>query len=204
MQCWLNEQALPLVSELNLPDSPLGRMVSQAYTEQAAIGWNMFFRGFISQSWKDAQGIHFAHAKSRIGQDSTNWTASVVSWIFELFETVWSQQNLAEFGADPNTARLKKLVLCETAIRRLFIAGQELPHDEQHPFRIDIATLLSRRLPVQEMWIANTERFLPRAYKRVAGNKKSGQTAITEFFKRKNSSGNEVQVDLEAAATGVT
>ena len=133
-QYHLQETALPDVSELDLPDSPIGRMISRAYTEQAVLGWNMACRGFLSQHWKAAQAIHSASTK-RVGSDSITWMASVVSWCFALFEKVWSQRNLEEFGKNQDDVKQKKLVLCERAIRRLFIAGQELPPHEQHPIR---------------------------------------------------------------------
>ena len=79
-----------------------------------------------------------------------------------------------------------------------------LPDNERFPFQVDIGTLLSKRLPIQERWIASTERFLPKALKRVAARKSSGQKAITEFFKRKTVEVVEDRVDREVADSGVT
>ena len=204
MLCWMKGRIPPDVSAFHLPATPLGRMVARAYIQQGNIGWNMAFRGFLTHSWKSAQAIHSAQIKSRRDMDGTAWTASVVSWTFSFFESVWTQRNAEEFGTDFEDIRRKKLVLCERSIRRLFIAGQELPANERYPFQTEMSTILSRRLPLQEQWITNTERFLPGALKRVANRTKNGQKAITEFFTRKNSNGNEVQVVLEAAASGVT
>ena len=155
----------------------------------------MAFRGFLSQSWKSAQAIQSAKDKNRRDLEGTAWTATVVSWIFTLFDSVWTQHNAEEFGTDLEDISRKKLVLCERSIRRLYTARQELPANESYPFKTEMLTLLLRRLPLQEQWIANTERFLPGALKRVANRTKNGQKATTEFFTRKNSNGNEVQVD---------
>ena len=110
------------------------------------------------------------------------WTASLVSWIFELFNEVWSLRNQVEFGANIEDQRRKSLVVCERAIRRLYAVGLSLPHLESYPFKVDMESLLMSQLAVQEQWIFNTERFPPGALKRAADGKNSGQKSITEFF----------------------
>ena len=65
MVAWLQGRVPQELSEFQLPDSHLGRLVARAYQEQTDIGWNFVFRGFLSQSWKDAQEVYLAqeHAK---------------------------------------------------------------------------------------------------------------------------------------------
>ena len=201
---WVKGNVPLEIADFALPDSPLGLLVARAYTEQSLIGWNMAFRGFLSQSWKTAQELHFSQDLSRGTVNGTTWVATIVSWLFELFAEVWAQRNLDEFGVDLEDQRKKKLVLCERAIRRLHAVGQTLPDSERFPFRTDIETLLSKRLPIQERWISSTERFLPGALKRVAARAASGQRSITEFFKRKTVEVVEDRVDREVADSGVT
>ena len=192
MMAWVQGKGTPALSEFHLPDSTLGRLVACAYQEQSEIGWNLAFRGFFSHSWRAAQEIYLAHESSRgeepcrYARDGTMWMASLVSWIFDTFTEVWTMRNLIEFGADPEEQRRKRLALCERAIRRLYSVGSSLPVNEGYPFKLDIPSLLSKRLDVQEQWITNTERFLPGALKRVAERKLNGQQTLTAFFSRKN------------------
>ena len=162
---WAKGNAPVEVAHFELPDTQLGILVARAYTEQTKIGWNMAFRGFISQLWKAAQELHLAQDVSRGQVDGTAWVATIVSWLFEVFAELWTQRNLDEFGVDLEDQRKKKLVVCERTIRRLHAVGATLPDSERFPFKADIGTLLSKRLPIQERWIASTERFLPNALK---------------------------------------
>ena len=118
--------------------------------------------------------------------------------------TFLNRFHLDEFGVDLEDECRKKLVVCERTIRRLHAVGETLPDSERFPFKADIGTLLSKRLPIQERWIASTERFLPEALKRVAARKSCGQQAITAFFKRKSVDQLEDIVGRVVAESGVT
>ena len=192
------------VKKFELPDSPLGLLVARAYTEQTKIGWNMAFRGFLSQSWNAAQELHVAQNLSRGQANGTAWTATIVSWLFELFAEIWTQRNLDKFGIDMEDQRRKKLIVCERTIRRLHAVGATLPDSERFLFMADIGTLLSKSLPIQERWIASTGSFLPNALKRVADRKSRGQQAITDFFTRKSVDQLEDRVGRDVADSGVT
>jgi hypothetical protein len=76
-------------------------------------------------------------------------------------------RNADEHGADLETQRLIRLARCERAIRRLYRAGDLLPHHERHPFRDPIEDVLSKSLCNQERWVTLTEEYLPGATKRV-------------------------------------
>ena len=109
MVAWLQGRVPHELSEFQLPDSQLGRLVARAYQEQTDIGWNFVFRGFLSQSWDDAQEFYLAqeHAKGvdigRGAWDGTMWMASVISWIFEMFTEVWTQRNSDPGGTSQET-----------------------------------------------------------------------------------------------------
>ena len=52
---WVEGTETPDVASLALPDSTLGRLIAQAYTDQALLGLNVQFRGFWATSWRLAQ-----------------------------------------------------------------------------------------------------------------------------------------------------
>jgi hypothetical protein len=54
---WIDGNPAPAVGTLHLPDSPLGKLVDQAYVEQTSLGWNLLFRGFWTISWRTGSGI---------------------------------------------------------------------------------------------------------------------------------------------------
>ena len=114
------------VADLELPGTPLGLLVARAYKEQTKIGWNLAFRGFLSQSWKAAQELHMAHETCRREIDGTKWVATIISWLFELFAEIWAQRNLDEFGVDLEDQCRKKLVVCKRTIRQLHAVGETL------------------------------------------------------------------------------
>jgi hypothetical protein len=101
--------------------------------------------------------------------------------MFDLFDLAWGMRNADEHGADLETQRLIRLAKCERAIRRLYRAGESLPHHESHPFRDPIEDVLFKSLCRQERWLTLTEEYLPRAAKRVKNQQQTGQRSLTAY-----------------------
>jgi hypothetical protein len=101
--------------------------------------------------------------------------------MFDLFGLAWGVRNADEHGADLETQRLIRLAKCERAIRRLYLAGDLLPHHERRPFRDPIDDVLSKSLCKQERWVTLTEEYLPGAAKRVKDQQETGQRSLTAY-----------------------
>ena len=185
-QSWADDTDIPQVEALHLPNTAVGRLTAQAFAEQSLLGWNAFFRGFWTKSWRLAQEEHLRQIPSRKLHDtSERWSGEAQLWFISLFESIWGLRCADEHGADPETEILIRTTKCERAIRRLYEKGALLPHNESHPFRSDIADLLSQSVTNQELWITQTEAFLITAFRRVRKLAVSKQQAITAFFSRK-------------------
>ena len=183
---WIEEKEIPTVESLQLPDTEVGRLTGRAYAEQTALGWNVLFRGFWSHSWRLAQEVEF-HTKQCYERTDTGkqWSTAVHVWFFELFESLWGLRNEDQHGNDADTERLIRVSKCERAIRRLYDKGKDLTYCERHPFRDPIEQLLSKPVLDQEQWISLTERYLPKAIRRIRKRGKDKQRALTEFFARR-------------------
>ena len=183
---WIEDQEIPSVDALNLPDTEVGRLTAQAYKEQSALGWNVLFRGFWSHSWRLAQEEQFRlkRCADRLDTGAT-WSTRSQKWFFDLFELQWGLRNEDQHGNDADTERLIRVSKCERAIRRLYDKGVKLPHCERHPFRDPIEQLLSKPVLEQEQWISLTERYLPKAIRRIKKRGRDKQRALPEFFARR-------------------
>jgi hypothetical protein len=186
---WIQQREPPSVESLHLPETPLGDLISRAYIEQTTLGWNVLFRGFWSRSWRRAQEYEFAASPGKRGfkDNGEDWASRAQLWMFDLFDLVWGLRNANEHGVDPETQRMVRKARCERAIHRLYSLGVDLPHDERHPFKDSIDTLLSKSVSSQELWISKTEEFLPLARKRVKNCADNKQRSLTEFFVRRHS-----------------
>ena len=174
---------IPEVESLGLPDTVLGRLIAAAYTDQTLLGWNVLFRGFWAKNWRLAQEEQFRLYRSRERQDTGDrWSGRAQMWFIALFESLWGLRNDDEHGVDFETQWLVRETRCERAIRRLYNKGEELPFCERHPFRDPMEDLLARPVTDKEMWISSTERYLPKAFRRIRKWRKDKQPAITEFF----------------------
>jgi hypothetical protein len=80
-----------------------------------------------------------------------------------------------------------KTCYTDADISRLYSLGVDLPHDDRHPFKDSIVTLLSKSVSSQELLISKTEEFLPLARKRVKNLADNQQRSLTEFFVRGHS-----------------
>ena len=181
---WIEGQACPTVETLMLPDNKLGRLVAQVYAEQTELGWNVLFRGFWTNKWRQAQEEVFNNMQGRTRQDTgERWAAKAQKWYYDLFDLLWSLRNADEHGADADTQRLIRVSKCERTIRRLYDKGEDLPYAERHPFREPIEDLLLQTVTNQELWITQTNGYLARALQR-ARVRTNRQTAITSFFDR--------------------
>jgi ribonuclease HI len=180
---WIEDREIPGVEGLNLPDSIMGKLVHKAYSEQTSLGWNLLFRGFWSISWREAQDYEFSQSPFHRGyQDNgESWASRAQRWMFDLFDLAWGMRNADEHGADLETQRLIRSAKCERAIRRLYRAGQALPHHERHPFRDPMEDVLSKSLCRQERWVTLTEEYLLGATKRVKDRQQTGQRSLTEY-----------------------
>jgi hypothetical protein len=183
-QAWVEQREPPPADTLTVPDNQLGKLIVKAYTDQLALGWNAFFRGFWVQSWRLAQEEQFCMYRSREVQDTGDrWSAMAQAWFFDTFDMVWNLRNNDEHGSDRATQRTIQLTKCERAIRRLYDKGEELSYAERHPFRDPMEDLLLQPVQMQELWIDKTTAYLRKAFQRERARPK-GQPAITNFFAR--------------------
>jgi hypothetical protein len=102
--------------------------------------------------------------------------------MFDLFDLVWGLRNADEHGADLETQRLIRLAKCDRAIRRLYLAGEKLPHHERHPFRDPMEDLLAKTVSAQERWVTLTTELLPKIQRRLARLQKNNQHSMTEYY----------------------
>ena len=182
---WIEGCEIPSVELLNLPDSPFGRMVANAYCNQGEIGWNLLFRGFWASAWRCAHEYSLNCSPAREKFDSgERWAGKAQTWFIDLFDVLWSLRNANEHGDNIEEQRRISLTKCERAIRRLYLTGEGLPDCERHPFRDELEVLLQKSVPDQELWIKMTEVFLPKALSRIRKRKVTNQSAITDFFAR--------------------
>ena len=180
---WIEDRETPSVESLNLPETEVGRLTAQAFSEQSALGWNVLLRGFWSQSWRQAQEAQFRHNRFLERQDTgEQWSAKAQLWFIDLFESLWGLRNEDQHGVDSDTERLVRATKCERAIRRLYAKGAGISYCESHPFRYPVEDLLNKPVTDQELWILQTERYLPKAFRRIRDRGRDRQHAITEFF----------------------
>ena len=183
---WIEDNDIPCVESLNLPTTEIGRLTARAYEEQTSLGWNVLFRGFWSQSWRLAQEEQLRLLTIGDLQDTGDrWSVRAQMWFIELFETLWALRNEDQHGNEADTERLIRVSKCERAIRRLYDKSEGLPHCESHPFRSPMEHILSRPVADQELWILQTERYLPKALRRIRNRGKIKQHAMTKFFPRR-------------------
>ena len=183
---WLEGSEPPSIESLNLPDTHFGRMLEKAYSDQTSLGWNVLFRGFWASNWRHAQEFQFSSNAVREKQDSGDiWAGKVQAWFISLFELLWGIRNEYEHGVDPEMQRLISLATCERAIRRLYTAAETLPEGERHPFKTPIEDLLLHSVHNQELWITQTEAYLPKVFSRLRKCKDTRQPQITDFFVRR-------------------
>jgi hypothetical protein len=180
---WLDGSAQPSLESLNLPDTEAGRWTARAYSEQSALGWNVFFRGFWSTSWRFAQDAYFHTVPIRSKVDNAEvWTGRALAWFFALFDAIWRVRCDDVHGAGPAQQRAIRLAKCERAIHRLYQSAEDLPHSERHPFRAPMETVIQCTASEQELWITQTEKYLRGAFRRVKIRAATNQSAITDFF----------------------
>ena len=186
-EAWVEGKNPPKLLSLNLPDTVQGRLIAKAYLDQTLLGWNVLFRGFWASSWREAQDYQFSRYHSREKQDTGDiWAGKAQTWFIGLFELLWGLRNENEHGVDFDTQLLIRLATCERAIRRLHKKGEELPDGERYPFRTcTMEELLQKQVHDQELWITRTEDYLPKAFRRVRKRTGANQSAITDFFARR-------------------
>ena len=183
---WIEGNDPPSLESLNLPDTLAGRLTEQAFIEQSALGWNVLLRGFWSSCWRLAQEAQFRENSIREKQDTGEiWVTNAQRWFINFFESLWGLRNEGQHGIDAETQRLVRATRCERAIHRLFTVGNTLPYCEQHPFRIPKADLLSKAVINQELWVSQTELYLPKALRRVRKRAKHKQHSLVDFFDRR-------------------
>ena len=183
---WIEDREPPSVELLNLPNTTIGRLTARAYVEQSQLGWNVLFRGFWSHSWRLAQEAQFRTQLTREMQDTGDrWSVRVQMWFIDLFESLWTLRNEDQHGKDVDTERIIRVSKCERAIRRLYDKGEKMPYWERHPFRAPIEQLLSKPVTDQELWILQTERYLPKALRRIKNRGRDMQHAMTKYFPRR-------------------
>jgi hypothetical protein len=181
-RAWYEGREIPSVESLGLPMDTVGQLVAQAYLDQAALGWNALFRGFWATNWRIAQDAHFNELRSGERQDSGDrWAGKAQRWFYSLFEALWKSRNDVEHGTDLESSTRIRLTKCERSIRRLYEKGATLPHNERHPFRASIDSLLQCRVEEQELWIIKTEEFLPKAFRRTR-QRSPNQPLLTDYY----------------------
>jgi hypothetical protein len=182
-ETWIVGQPAPSVESFTVSDDEIGNLTLRAYVEQSALGWNCFYRGFLTSTWRAAQEEYWRKTGKRdCFATGESWSGKVQLWIFDLFSQLWDLRNSAEHGDDIFMQRQIRRNKCERTIRRLYARSVELPEGETYPFRDPLESLLQRPVTDQELWIHKTVPFLRLAFRRAKKRKGKKQRAITEFF----------------------
>jgi hypothetical protein len=180
---WSEGKEIPSSETLTVTDNDVRRLVRTAYREQSELGWDVFFCGFWTNSWRGAQDAHWKRVgKAGSFEKGESWSGKAQLWFFEFFDYLWGIRNVAEHGDDLHVQRHIRLTKCKRTIRRLYTQGCDLPDGETHPFCDTIESLLQRPIVDQELWIAKTVPFLRLAFRHAKHRKNAKQRAITEFF----------------------
>jgi hypothetical protein len=166
-RAWI-EQAIPDVSELNLPDSTL-ETCSSGVCRADFFGMESPVPGFWSMSWRQAQEYEFSQSSLRRGTEIMK-VGQVKHRRGCCLILLGGMRNETEHGADVETQRLIRASKCERAIRRLYLAGSPFPITKG-TFRDPIDDVLQISCQ-QERWVTLTEEFLPKA--------KKGQSPATD------------------------
>jgi hypothetical protein len=181
---WIQEQEIPDVAVLNLPDSTLGGWFNRRMLNSHLWGGISFFEdsglfpGVKHRNLKSLAALFNEGTQTMEpnGQVEHSRGCSIcLTWLGGL-------RNADEHEVDLETQRMIRLAECERAIRRLYHSGESLPPYERYPFRDGMEDVLSKSLSRQERWVTMTEDNLIAARRRLKMQQKTSQHSLKEYY----------------------
>jgi hypothetical protein len=182
---WIEGRDIPTVDDLDLPDTEIGRLTGEAYSDQCHLGWSTFLRGFRPVSWRKAQEAVFRNLppwRLEKRDNGVSWSAWTINWFVSFFEKIWKHRNDTQFGVTPEQVLLQRTKLADRGIRRLYRVGRLLSDVERQPFQLSLTAMLAQPIATKESWVQQTDRRMPSALWRDKRRAKYNWSAITAYF----------------------
>ena len=131
--------------------------LEQAQLQQTQIGWNAFFRGFISVHWIKAQHCHLQHIGSR--KNGKRWLAALIKKLWAVSWDMWRFRNGVTHSQSPTIPTNFTFLLSSTIITELNHGHRLLPPAckylfDNNPSDILRGTINSKRLWIASVWAA--------------------------------------------------
>jgi hypothetical protein len=82
------------------PHEPIHDQLQCAFTAQASIGWDQFFRGRIAKAWRTPIDTFYKLRKPGEYYTSDHWMRSVITALWQFSIHIWKQRNTELHGTD--------------------------------------------------------------------------------------------------------
>jgi hypothetical protein len=84
---WIRGEQIPPPETLDTSDDAAGSLILQAFEEQSTLGWNVFYRGFWTSTWRMAQEAYGAKVgKNGSFETGESWSGKALNWFFDFEE----------------------------------------------------------------------------------------------------------------------
>lgn len=91
IKSWLKSQETPMLDVSRIPDSQ-SELLNKAIKEQAAIGWHLGMRGYLSRHWAGHKLWQLIHTSSRIDKGKV-WVQQAILQLWEFSWEMWDHHN---------------------------------------------------------------------------------------------------------------
>jgi hypothetical protein len=152
-------------------------LLQRAMTEQAAIGWNFAFRGYLSYQWVNAQ--HAEHPKSSMTGIRQQWLKAIIRQIWAVTRLQWDERNRILHDATTSSALIRESSI-NSKVRNLYAVKDTFANSDQVLFSIPLQNRLQHRQRAKKLWLDLVSRYHPTTTAWERGQ----QPLITEFFQR--------------------
>ena len=126
---------------------------------QDRIGWNLFFRGFISRHWREEQNryVRLFRADILASKEGTSqqarWHIALLTFIWTEAHTVWTDRCAFAHRKDEQHRSAQDQIRAQTSVRALYSYAEEVSYFDRSIFSVSLEDRLKQSPRDQFAWV---------------------------------------------------
>ena len=146
----------------NGPDDPIQAQIRIAFTAQARIGWDQFFRGRIAKAWQTPIGMYYKIRRPGKSFTPEQWMRTVIKELWTFSIVVWNQRNTELHGLNGfiSAEKLRKETATAAIHKYQTTIGNVSPTDSVVLHQAHIAEIINWTKEHLDAYLASAEVIL--------------------------------------------
>jgi hypothetical protein len=178
----IREGLLRFFRDDHLDPTPYPPRYQRLLKQQAAIGWNNFLRGKLSEDWRYLQQQHCKRHNIKMNHKQRLWLNKLLRTMWIRIHDLWLARNDDRHGRNTKAKFQASHDQVQRTIRSLYLLKDKVLSEDQDLFYDDVETHLLQPLRELNSWVSCHQGLIAYSVRTAKLAAKSHTLPITEHF----------------------